>query len=112
MNERIQESDRKLLEYAAKAAGEWPSPEPFEHVLARWNPLTDDGDALRLAVQLRISSLIYPACIGTRWPLIGLPTKLIGTDAPYEDISAGQDPYAATRRAIVKAAAEIGRNMK
>ena len=106
------ETDRELLQFAARAAGEWPSPEPFEHVLSRWNPLVNDGDALRLAVKLGISPLMYPACIGIKFPQNILPSKLIGIDAPYEDINREQDPYAATRRAIVRAAAEIGRNMK
>ena len=60
---------------------------------ARWNPLTNDGDALRLAVKLDLISLFD--C--------------------YEAISDAQletDPYAATRRAIVRAAAEIGKAMK
>jgi hypothetical protein len=75
-----------------------------------WNPLTDDGDALRLAVKCGISVLQFPACIGTGWPQNGLPARLIGFDPPYEDISSGQDVLAATRRAIVRAAAEIGRS--
>jgi hypothetical protein len=86
-------TDRELLEAAAKAAGEWPSPEPFEHVLDRWNPLTNSGDAFELAVKLDL-----------------LADGLAGhydyaTDAEY-----AADPYAATRRAIVRAAAEIGRS--
>jgi hypothetical protein len=97
-------TDRELLEAAAKAAGEWPSPEPFEHVLDRWNPLTDDGDALRLAVKLNI------------WPVrqYAQPTIVVQNGAAYFDELAsepiGDDVCAATRRAIVRAAAEIGRN--
>lgn len=58
-------TDRELIEAAAKAAGielhvwgtkgdenfaamNWPN-------TPRWNPLRDDGDALRLAVKLRIT---------------------------------------------------------
>jgi hypothetical protein len=96
-------TDRELLQFAAKAAGEWPSPEPFEHVLSRWNPLTDDGDALRLAVKLNITvrrSDEYDASYAVA-PYD--PTLISETDA---------DPYAATRRAIVRAAAEFGRNIK
>ena len=119
-------SDRELLELAAKAAGLtihannqasrdacgagdvglWISRES-----TCWNPLTDDGDALRLMVKLGISVLQFPACIGTGWPQNGLPARLIGFDPPYEDISSGQDVLAATRRAITRAAAELGRNM-
>lgn len=62
-------NDRELLELAAKAAGIEYRYEPNSHrfliekptliaggqYLAYWNPLTDDGDALRLAVKLEIS---------------------------------------------------------
>jgi hypothetical protein len=99
----MNETDRELLQFAAKAAGEWPSPEPFEHVLSRWNPLTDDGDAFRLSVKLNITvrrSDEYDASYAVA-PYD--PTLISETDA---------DPYAATRRAIVRAAAEIGRNIK
>jgi hypothetical protein len=52
-------TDRELLELAAKASGEWPeswhnSEAYFTGVLSRWNPLEDDGDALRLAVKMRM----------------------------------------------------------
>jgi hypothetical protein len=59
-----------------------------------WNPLTDDGDALRLAVKLDLIVTIGAArdCDGR--------LSLDNSD----------DPYAATRRAIVRAAAEIGRS--
>jgi hypothetical protein len=119
-------TDRKLLELAAKAAGidlsaaDWGGErDGFYWVIYDqpgrvdyWNPLTDDGDALRLAVKCGISVLQFPACIGTGWPQNGLPARLIGFDPPYEDISSGQDVLAATRRAIVRAAAAIGKEMK
>ena len=90
-------TDRELLELAAKAAGMnyahelcgyYSDPE-FNEVV-QWNPLTDDGDALRLAVKL--------------WLL----DEVSVMNAQYES----DDPYAATRRAIVRAAAELGRSMK
>ncbi len=81
-------TDRELLELAAKAVngGAW---HPLTHDTPNgvWNPLTDDGDALRLAVKLRIE-------VEAGWMVFS------------------EDPYAATRRAIVRAAAEIGRMMK
>ncbi len=95
-------SDRELLELAAKAAGEWSRLEPLEHLLDRWNPLTDDGDALRLAVKLGIGVEWGPGTVDVSWG--GAPTKFL-----YEDSET--DRYAATRRAIVRAAAEIGRIM-
>ena len=109
-------SDRELLELAAKAAGYTKLKKDIfgfhrvigEHedgllCMVEWNPLTDDGDALRLAVKLGLD-------VRT-----GLYTNTIVVDSfeiedaieiVYED-----DPYAATRRAIVIAAAEIGKNL-
>jgi hypothetical protein len=110
-------TDRELLENAAKAAGidiEWQSG-AWAHnneTGCEWNPLTDSGDAFELYVKCGISVLQFPACIGTGWPQNGLPARLIGFDPPYEDISSGQDVLAATRRAIVRAAAAIGEEMK
>jgi hypothetical protein len=61
-----------------------------------WNPLEDDGDALRLAVRLNIT--VHPGFVYT-------PTgKLI-------DCRDYANRIGATRLAIVRAAAEIGRNM-
>jgi DNA-directed RNA polymerase subunit RPC12/RpoP len=87
---------KELLELAAKSAGYKMQPEKFvgDYWLKDgmvWNPLTDDGDALRLAVKLGIN-------IPTRWE--------------HEKMErVGIDVYAATRRAIVRAAAETGKDM-
>ena len=110
-------TDIELLELAAKAAEiaimpcgcrneKWP----FKHDEAisgkwgHWNPLTDDGDALRLAVKLKIP-MQFPdwANITRTW---GSKSNPDAFDEPHND-----DPYAATRRAIVRAAAEIGKAM-
>lgn len=99
-------NDKELLELAAKAAGiTWHGDGsdsgdmivmmPFTRV---WNPLTDDGDALRLAVKLSLSIWRYDT-LSTSKPNF--------TDWQCDE--RGDDPYAATRRAIVRAAAEIGR---
>lgn len=109
-------TDRELLEGAARAAGMddafyandsrayegevmySPSLESY------WNPLTDDGDALRLAVELGIQLYFF------------LPNDDIGK--PYTEASRfvkeqhNNDPYAATRRAIVRAAYEIWKGEK
>jgi len=82
-------TDRELLELAARAAGLIPNEFAgnshfMDGVLEMWCPLTDDGDALRLAVDLR----------------------LIKNSHQWLDEFAG---HAATRRAIVRAAAEIGK---
>lgn len=101
-------TDRELLELAAKAIGERVPPRFYPDGSAvflsgqRWNPLTRDGDAFRLAVKLRL------------W--VGVDTQATYVaDVDFEVAAAttseshGDDPYAATRRAIVSAAAEIGR---
>lgn len=107
-------TDRELLELAAKAAGYKLSfyngyavnvtdfhPAQNVHGAKQWNPLTDDGDALRLAVKLGIE--VAARHDQSRADSIGLPVV-------YEPHC--EDPYAATRRAIVRAAAEIGKEMK
>ena len=108
-------TDRELLAYAAKAAGIQFSelgggaryaPQPgIMQPYVPWNPLTDDGDALRLAVKLEIFTgrfydCVVPACFAS-WSNRGRSL--------WEP--AGDDPYAATRRAIVRAAAAIGKEM-
>ena len=110
-------SDRELLELAARAAGDIPNAvigaEPGYYWCGdtcrqQWNPLTDDGDALRLAVKLGIT--LYTN-IRTAYVLFGNAP----INADDREITAAEepsaDPYAATRRAIVRAAAEIGRGM-
>ena len=97
-------NDRELLELAAKAAGMGMF--DFERSRHRtwrvgdtdWNPLTDDGDALRLAVKLHMS-----ISIGHRFAFANNSTEYFNDN--------GNDPYAATRCAIVRAAAEIGKAM-
>jgi hypothetical protein len=93
-------SDKELLEMAAKAAG-MSGQYPFEGDTVTWNPLTDDGDALRLAVKLDMGIEVLLSVGETR-----------AGDGHCETIVCeqhGSDPCAATRRAIVRAAAEIGR---
>ena len=107
-------NDHELLELAAKAAGYgallfcptsrtdgfYSVEETDGGPLKTWNPLTDDGDALRLAVRLRY------------FPQLMVMGKFVGFDDLdiVEDFT--EDPLAATRRAIVRAAAEIGKKMK
>ena len=126
-------TDRELLEMAAKAAGmtdrKWsgsgmalmydPSrPETTGSIGPDWNPLTDDGDALRLAVKLRIdiSLWLYQNSVEAKTYVgAGRGISLIGdnrrpTNSHRE--GHGTDPFAATRRAIVRAAAEIAKATK
>jgi hypothetical protein len=97
-------TDRELLELAAKACKLEEAKLRIE--FNQWNPLTDDGDALRLAVKLKIDVFFHAHRVeghvaGGRIP----PVRAIERE-DYEN-----DPLAATRRAITRAAAEIGRNM-
>lgn len=106
-------TDKELLELAAKAAGidlvSWGKPLKFavkgSTPVQLWNPLTDDADALRLAVKLSL------------WVSVGsvehiLSTTEASTEQGHRAIEPHEgDPYTATRRAIVRAAAEIGKAM-
>lgn len=69
-----------------------------------WNPLEDDADAFRLAVALRLGIINdgYVVVVRTTHPhKFGAQVSLGGTE-----------PCEATRRAIVLAAAEIGKEVK
>jgi len=108
--------DRELLEFAAKAADirtfgvsaddkQSLCIDPVDYV--PWNPLTDDGDALRLAVKLgldlewrsddRVAAYRHANANGSCF-------------TAFE--SSREDRAASTRRAIVRAAAEIGKGMQ
>lgn len=116
-------TDRELLELAAKAAGLLPPPDgkELDHTtdgglafcgngeFEAWNPLQDDGDALRLAVELSGCDGGIAIMLNSRFDSYGCAT--IHTDADHKSSqeSMRDDPYAATRRAIVRAAAEIGK---
>ena len=103
-------TDRELLEAAAKAAGFANYTMRGDSVFVEtgaargaagyyWNPLTDDGDALRLMVSLRMN--------------VHLDSNMVDVDPDgisWFSEAYGANPYAATRRAIVRAAAEIGRS--
>jgi len=116
-------NDKELLKLAAKAAGiEFANQSDEDvqlnqfvnnkHLLKNgeyWNPLTDDGDALRLAVNLKID-------IHFEWNSEAIGNIVEAFTPEREDGSRGcfdksteTDPYTATRRAIVRAAAEIGK---
>lgn len=95
-------TDRELLEFAAKAVG---YKKHFVHYLG-WNPLTDDGDALRLAVKLGIE--IFPD-LQVNEVRTAFMVGIYGYNTAEQ---IGTDRIAAIRRAIVRAAAEIGRRMK
>jgi len=101
--------DRMLLEAAARAAGidgvycefmnaiqRLPGHEtPYGEAHSFWNALEDDGAALRLAVKLNID------VFG------GIDARMCETDIGTTSEPDGDDPYAAQRRAIVRAAAAL-----
>ena len=103
------DSDRELLEMAAKAAGITSvgygrngiaTGRNGSCLVGYWNPLTDDGDALRLAVKLNIN-ITHSA--------FGVDATKTGSEISFEGW--GADRLSATRRAIVRAAAAIGSAM-
>ncbi len=118
-------SDRELLELAAKAAGMEVDGLACKAIVqiddelallvrnslggnSIWNPLRNDGDALRLAVKTGIKIEMHTSWVYAR--------AVIPKDPhPWREITEGwaitKEPYAATRRAIVRAAAEIGKAM-
>lgn len=112
-------TDRDLLELAAKAAGiELWHEDVFKNGLTRkvsqsgilcWNPLIDDGDALRLFTTLPFREL-YVSEIGVTvsWRRDGSVHRVKCDEYASEH---GGDLNAATRCAIVRAAAEFGKAM-
>ena len=111
-------SDREMLEFAAKAAGwgtgPWVWSERAGGFIYRvngdrviWNPIADDGDAMRLILRLRLE----PRLIDNSHSNGAEPGRvtLHNFAGIVENIDG--DSLAATRRAIVRAAAEIGRSM-
>ena len=120
-------SDRELIELAAKAAGlqlcgySWIGENedddecevlesafvklhPEQELATKWNPLTDDGDALRLAATLLINVEPYEDYIFVE-----------SYSGPFANEFIKQNKgcrFLAARRAIVRVAAAIGESMK
>lgn len=118
-------TDREMLELAAKAAGfnfrwfkvkQWKNMKgiigPYRyctgtvdvygsHHTKPWNPLTDDGDALRLAADLDMMLTFS----------LGGFAQACSHDGMF-DVYYSDDRCAAMRRAITLAAAQIGKEMK
>lgn len=108
-------TDKELLELAAKAANYELASTKDGYPLWRngvgiWNPLTDDGDALRLAVKLNLDITHSWSIVNgdDNYPMASVHVSCYNKYFVYE--LKESDPYAATRRAIVRAAAEIGKN--
>ncbi len=122
-------TDKELLQLAAKVSGimirgpatKWIAQGVTELDLlvwndkggdSVWNPLTDDGDALRLAVKLKLA-IHHSFSVGSEGAF-----NVVTVWHPKQTSEEGVcikfecDIYEATRRAIVRAAAEIGKGMK
>lgn len=114
-------SDRELLEMAAKAAdvrGSWVEKSPEDGhpayscgigragLVPLWNPLSNDGDAFRLAVKLHMTvDTFVGGCEVGYDDMRGGQGYLRQDDGPDGDMSDSE----VVRRAIVRAAAEMGR---
>ena len=123
-------TDQELIELAAKTVGikgEWVRDTAF--IQARysfnvpydnhgmmtsieWNPLREDSDAMRLAINLGMNLMMLPASLKNGFCTVGVGFSNESC-SPRITISENynQGPYKAVRRAIVRAAAEIGRKM-
>jgi hypothetical protein len=95
-------NDKEMLELAAKAAGvhagfinEYGGGKTF-----CWNPLNDDGDAARLAIDLQLSILWF-----TTLQFVMVERRGVGENIGWTD-EAGRG--GALRRAITVVAAKIG----
>lgn len=103
-------TETQMLELAAKAGGiskQWDGSLVDRGNPCRvWNPLIDDGDALRLAVSLGIGFRHRAGGDGSTYP--DLVTVFTGSFDLTEYVSQSRDAFAATRFAITKAAAKIG----
>lgn len=107
-------ADKELIERAGKAANynlyvAWTDSGYFDGYRIgslsgdAWNPLADDGDALRLAVEIGL--VVSPSRVSI---MAWAPGDLERGEV-WEPLDG--DRFAATRRAIVRAVAEIGRSM-
>lgn len=117
-------NDKELLELAAKAAGLlkpdgvrkdgswWWFNSTMDGVGKSWNPLTDDGDALRLAVALGLLLNVHRTApyANVSRPCVEVKGYLDRNPLSFEKADDnGESLQAATRRAIVRAAAEMGK---
>jgi len=98
-------TDIELLQLAAKASGNtvYSTAGLGVRSVMHWNPLDDDGDALRLAAKLRIG-------LGDRETTVtAFYRQGMSTGSIYVEEHDATNKARATRRAIVRAAAEVGK---
>lgn len=101
-------TDRELLKLAAKAAGIQLNKMGMAlHPCRAWDPLTDDADALKLAVRLHIDLELNNGSATAIWIDLDLSEAHSVTEACDEEFEGWRAKEAAARRAIVRAAAEI-----
>lgn len=107
------DAEYEELKYAAIAMGEkpvrltddgtallmWGIDDP-------WNPRTNDRDAFRLAVRIYLGVEVW---FGSSEYAQGV--TLVESDYSRSEVPHNGDPYAATRLAITRAAAEMGKQM-
>lgn len=106
------DTDRELLELAAKAAGYWNDEFNCYKGPISWDPIEKDGDALHLAVKLGISITPYPIYNSeARHSVIAKQRRRSDTLREVNPTEVlvlyGKDPAAAWRLAIVMCAAKI-----
>lgn len=97
-------TDKELLEFAAKAiltTEHYENKDYMRGWFSNWNPLTDDGDALRLAMKLGIDVLSSQG--------FAIAYQDNGEESLFCFFDV--DNQSAARRAIVRAAAEIGKTL-
>lgn len=101
----MDDETKKMLELAAKAGGVWVDNSQNKNGWEwnwpiGWDPLEVDGDAFKLAVKLKLD---LTHCH---------PPSIMASNGFISDFwGLGDDPYAATRRAITLVAAKIGESM-
>jgi hypothetical protein len=115
----IPEADRELLEHAARALGairvedvdgeEWLVLHFADGSIRHgWNPLLHSDDTLDLIVQL---GLKVSVSLKDEYA-IASPARVLARDemGTFEELAS--DPSAATRRAVVRAAAKFGKTVE
>lgn len=115
------QTDRELLEAAARAAGVplrvvgaepgsyalYPEADGVDRMrcMQQWNPLTSSADAFELAVKLRINIEHLNTMSGKPYGINCWPSGR--GDCGFRETGNVSDPAAATRRAITRAAAAM-----
>lgn len=112
-------NDKELLQLAAKAHGSLNYEDGLGWIVIEsdggrgkwWNPLTDDGDALRLAARLKISveyreDAMFGQYVEAVTRSMKINCRTLEWEYKHETLEA------ATRLAIVRCAAKIGRQME